>query len=191
MTDILFRTRNLGQHFLDISKKKKWCKPSISVIYKWQLLKITSKFSLWHQKSRNQRVKSWVIFNKSQVTHICQLNVSCGQDSVSEIVLFKLIQRDQEWLNLLVTMNIWLWYHCNLNAFLVASFDRVDRRIWRFPSKGHFCNSINIPDITYFFLMSCQVKTSGLCQLRCRIFFNCFIANRLSHCWSRCRISTY
>jgi hypothetical protein len=37
----------------------------------------------WHY-----RVKSWVIFNKGQftVTHICQLNVSCGQDSVSGIV---------------------------------------------------------------------------------------------------------
>jgi hypothetical protein len=32
------------------------------------------------------RVKSWVIFNKGQFTHICQLNVSCGQDSVSGIV---------------------------------------------------------------------------------------------------------
>jgi hypothetical protein len=36
----------------------------------------------WHY-----RVKSWVIFNKGQFTHICQLNVSCGQDSVSGIVL--------------------------------------------------------------------------------------------------------
>jgi hypothetical protein len=27
-----------------------------------------------------------VIFNKGQFTHICQLNVSCGQDSVSGIV---------------------------------------------------------------------------------------------------------
>jgi hypothetical protein len=32
------------------------------------------------------RVKSWVIFNKGQFTHICQLNVSCGQDSVTAIV---------------------------------------------------------------------------------------------------------
>jgi hypothetical protein len=32
------------------------------------------------------RVKSWIIFNKVQFTHICQLNVSCGQDSVSGIV---------------------------------------------------------------------------------------------------------
>jgi hypothetical protein len=30
--------------------------------------------------------KSWVIFNKDQFTHICQLNVSCGQDSMSGIV---------------------------------------------------------------------------------------------------------
>jgi hypothetical protein len=36
----------------------------------------------WHY-----RVKSWVIFNKGQFTHICQLNVSCGQDSVSGLVL--------------------------------------------------------------------------------------------------------
>jgi hypothetical protein len=35
----------------------------------------------WHY-----RVKSWVIFNKGQFTHICQLNVSCGQDSMSGIV---------------------------------------------------------------------------------------------------------
>jgi hypothetical protein len=32
------------------------------------------------------RVKSWVIFNKGQFTHICQFNVSYGQDSVSGIV---------------------------------------------------------------------------------------------------------
>jgi hypothetical protein len=32
------------------------------------------------------RVKSGVIFNKGQFTHICQLNASCGQDSVSGIV---------------------------------------------------------------------------------------------------------
>jgi hypothetical protein len=30
--------------------------------------------------------KSWVIFNKDQFTHICQLNVSCGQDSMSGIL---------------------------------------------------------------------------------------------------------
>jgi hypothetical protein len=38
--------------------------------------------------------------------------------------------------------------------------------------------------------MSCQVKTSAECQLRDKktpIFFHCFISNRLSHCWSRCR----
>jgi hypothetical protein len=40
----------------------------------------------WHY-----RVKSWVIFNKGQFTHICQLNVSCGQDSVSVIVLWRTI----------------------------------------------------------------------------------------------------
>jgi hypothetical protein len=39
------------------------------------------KAGKWHY-----RVKSWVIFNKGQFTHICQLNVSCGQDSVSGIV---------------------------------------------------------------------------------------------------------
>jgi hypothetical protein len=35
----------------------------------------------WHY-----RVKTWGIFNKGQFTHVCQLNVSCGQDSVSGIV---------------------------------------------------------------------------------------------------------
>jgi hypothetical protein len=35
-------------------------------------------------------------FNKGQFTHMCQLNVSCGQDSVSGIV-----QRDQQGLKLL------------------------------------------------------------------------------------------
>jgi hypothetical protein len=38
------------------------------------------------------------------------------------------------------------------NAFPGVSFDRVDRRISRLPSKGHFCNSINIPDIAKKFL---------------------------------------
>jgi hypothetical protein len=28
----------------------------------------------------------YIIFNKGQFTHICQLNVSCGQDSMSGIV---------------------------------------------------------------------------------------------------------
>jgi hypothetical protein len=39
-------------------------------------------------KSREMALssQSWVIFNKGQFTHICQLNVSCGQDSVSGIV---------------------------------------------------------------------------------------------------------
>jgi hypothetical protein len=36
------------------------------------------KSGKWHY-----RVKSWVIFNKGQFTHIYQLNVSCGQDSMS------------------------------------------------------------------------------------------------------------
>jgi hypothetical protein len=40
-----------------------------------------TKVGKWHY-----RVKSWVIFNKGQFTHICQLNVSCGQDSMSGIV---------------------------------------------------------------------------------------------------------
>jgi hypothetical protein len=47
-------------------------------------------FLVTSKKQRNGtvdcRVKSWVIFNKGQFTHICQLNVSCGQDSVSGIV---------------------------------------------------------------------------------------------------------
>jgi hypothetical protein len=40
----------------------------------------------WHY-----RVKSWVIFNKGQFTHICQLNVSYGQESVSGIVVQALL----------------------------------------------------------------------------------------------------
>jgi hypothetical protein len=44
-------------------------------------LMTSKKPGKWHY-----RVKSWVIFNKGQFTHICQLNVSRGQDSVSGIV---------------------------------------------------------------------------------------------------------
>jgi hypothetical protein len=49
-----FRTdvRNLGQHFFDISKK------IISVINKWQLLKITLKFLFWHQKRKEMELSS-------------------------------------------------------------------------------------------------------------------------------------
>jgi hypothetical protein len=43
------------------------------------------KAGKWHY-----RVKSWVIFNKGQFTHVCQLNVSCGQDSVSGRVRVRL-----------------------------------------------------------------------------------------------------
>jgi hypothetical protein len=45
------------------------------------------------------RVKSWVIFNKGQFTHICQLNVGYGQDSVSGIVCLLCPARDWEILN--------------------------------------------------------------------------------------------
>jgi hypothetical protein len=41
----------------------------------------SKKAGKWHY-----RVKSLVIFNKGQFTHIYQLNVSCGQDSVTAIV---------------------------------------------------------------------------------------------------------
>jgi hypothetical protein len=54
---------------------KKWCKPIISFSCD------IKKAGKWHY-----RVKSWVIFNKCQFTHICQLNVSCSQDSMSRIV---------------------------------------------------------------------------------------------------------
>jgi hypothetical protein len=61
--------------------------------------KITLKFFLRHQKSREMalhyRVKSWVIFNKGQFTHFCQLNVSCGQDSMSGIVQYVQINLGQ------------------------------------------------------------------------------------------------
>jgi hypothetical protein len=42
------------------------------------------KAGKWHY-----RVKSCVIFNKGQFSHICQLNVSCGQDSVSGISIYR------------------------------------------------------------------------------------------------------
>jgi hypothetical protein len=43
-------------------------------------------FLVTSKKRGNGTVKSWVIFNKGQFTHICQLNVSCGHDSMSGIV---------------------------------------------------------------------------------------------------------
>jgi hypothetical protein len=54
---------------------------------------MTLKFLFCHQKAKkwHYRVKSWVIFNKGQFTHICQLNVSYGQDSVSGIIRIKKI----------------------------------------------------------------------------------------------------
>jgi hypothetical protein len=48
-------------------------------------------FLVTSKKHGNGIIESKVglsIFNKGQFTHICQLNVSCGQDSVSGIVLF-------------------------------------------------------------------------------------------------------
>jgi hypothetical protein len=48
---------------------------------------IKNHFEVFIVTSKKQyRVKSWVIFNKGQFTHICQLNVSCGQDSMPGIV---------------------------------------------------------------------------------------------------------
>jgi hypothetical protein len=38
------------------------------------------------KKQGNGIIESKVIFKKGQFTHICQLNVSCGQDSMSGIV---------------------------------------------------------------------------------------------------------
>jgi hypothetical protein len=47
----------------------------------FEVLLMTSK------KQGNGIIESKVgLFNKDQFTHICQLNVSCGQDSVSGIV---------------------------------------------------------------------------------------------------------
>jgi hypothetical protein len=52
---------------------------------------IKNRFEVFLVTSKEQgnginESKSWVIFNKGQFTHICQLNVSCGQDSVSGII---------------------------------------------------------------------------------------------------------
>jgi hypothetical protein len=45
-------------------------------------------FILTSKKQGNGIIESKVgLFNKGQFTHICQLNVSCGQDSVSGIVI--------------------------------------------------------------------------------------------------------
>jgi hypothetical protein len=43
-------------------------------------------FIVTSKKQGNSIIESKVGFNKGQFTHICQLNVSCGQDSVSGIV---------------------------------------------------------------------------------------------------------
>jgi hypothetical protein len=40
------------------------------------------------QPTLSENFNSHPLFNKDQLTHICQLNVSCGQDSVSGIVHF-------------------------------------------------------------------------------------------------------
>jgi hypothetical protein len=55
--------------------------------------------------------------NKGQFTHICQLNVNCGQDSVSGIV-----RGDQEELFKLVMLNlIFKWYNWSHFRLLTAS----------------------------------------------------------------------
>jgi hypothetical protein len=53
---------------------------------------IKNRFEVFLVTSKKQgnginESKSWVIFNKGQFTHICQLNVSCYQDSMSRIVI--------------------------------------------------------------------------------------------------------
>jgi hypothetical protein len=51
-------------------------------------------FIVTSKKQGNSIIESKVrlyLFNKGQFTHICQLNVSCGQDSVSGIVLWRTI----------------------------------------------------------------------------------------------------
>jgi hypothetical protein len=64
-------------------------KSIISVINKWQLLNIRL-FLMTSKKQENGTIESKVGLYKGQFTRIiCQLNVSCGQDSVSGIVLFR------------------------------------------------------------------------------------------------------
>jgi hypothetical protein len=81
---VLFRTRNLGQHFCDISKKNYVNQSLVSLLNDFEVFLVISK------KQGNGIIESKVglysIFNKGQFTDICQLNVSCGQDSVFGIV---------------------------------------------------------------------------------------------------------
>jgi hypothetical protein len=54
----------------------------------FEVFLVTSK----KQENGIIELKVGVIFNKGQFTHICELNVSCGQDSVSAIVHISVVQ---------------------------------------------------------------------------------------------------
>jgi hypothetical protein len=62
-------------------------------------------------------------------------------------------------------------------------------QIWNLPWTIHFCNNINITDITKS-VFQCRLKlktpVSANYETKNTSTFNCFIANRLSHSWSRC-----
>jgi hypothetical protein len=55
-------------------------------------------------------------------------------------------------------------------------------QIWNLPSKVNFCNSINITDITKNIFN--DIWSGPIIRQKIPVFFNCFIANRLRHCWS-------
>jgi hypothetical protein len=65
-------------------------------------------FLVTSKKQGNGIIESKVglyVFNKGQFTHICQLNVNCGQDSVSRIVLATRIFKSNFECLRLVTIN--------------------------------------------------------------------------------------
>jgi hypothetical protein len=86
-----------------------------------------------------------------------------------------------------------LWIYTTASSRMTESVGNNEIwQIWNLPSKNHFCNSnsINITKNVFDVVSSTyQLKTSVQCELsdkKTPTFFNCFIANRLSHCWSRC-----
>jgi hypothetical protein len=73
----------------------------------------------------NYREKSWVIFNKGQFTHICQLNVSCGQDSVSAIVLYNFEINCTICLRGVLTLPVLWGFQCIVPALVIFQFFRI------------------------------------------------------------------
>jgi hypothetical protein len=74
------------------------------------------------------------------------------------------------------------WYHCNLNAFPVVSFDRVDRRIWRLrgiiPSKLE--EEWSIRRVTQYYNIAKSVK-----KVKIRNFtLEMNSIGSILHCWN-------